>query len=150
MSATNSTKKKPRDWKARFLKNLREVPCVTRAAELAAVNRTTVYRMRKRDAKFREDWDAAEQDGYSRLEELAFERARGVTRQVKKIVEVRDAADKVIERRVEVCESVEASDTMVIFLLKAGMPGKYREGFDYGKLAEALQRARLDDRKPAG
>ena len=81
----------------KFLKELRAIPNVSRAARLANVARQTAYDQREVDPAFAAEWDAAIEEGVDSLEEKAFVRAK------------RD------------------SDTLMIFLLKAHRPDKYRE-----------------------
>lgn len=78
-----------RDWYKPFLKALSEEPNVSRACKEARVPRSTAYHAREEDAKFRQAWDEAIDDGVDVLEQEARRRA------------------------------LTGSDTLMIFLLKA-------------------------------
>ena len=80
-----------------FLAELREGWSVTRAARAAGMSRATAYLWREKDAEFARAWDDAKEDGVDRLEDIAKQRA------------------------------FDGSDTLVIFLLKANRPDKYRD-----------------------
>lgn len=83
--------------RALFLKALGDLPNVARACRKAGIDRTTAYRWRDEDADFAAAWSAAIDAGIERLEEAAHERA------------------------------LNTSDVLMIFLLKAHRPDKYRE-----------------------
>lgn len=103
MSATRKTPKKgktPRGWQSRFIASFSESGNVRAACEVAGVSRATAYRHRKDVASFREAWSQAEEEAVERLEETARKRA------------------------------VDGSDTLLIFLLKAHRPEKYRERYE--------------------
>lgn len=87
-------------WKAAFLKRLSETGNVTEAAEYVSVERSNVYKERYRDPTFAVAWDEAKRLGVESLEDEAIKRA--------------------IEGK---------SDTLLIFLLKAAKPEKYRENY---------------------
>jgi hypothetical protein len=70
---------------------------VRAACDAAGVSRPVVYAHRARSQEFAAAWDVALEDACDRLEMIALERARSV------------------------------SDTLLIFLLKAHRPAKYRE-----------------------
>lgn len=63
------------DWYPGFLASLREVPVVTRACDVAQIDRSTAYRARERDEAFSKDWDDAMEAGIDRAEQEAFRRA---------------------------------------------------------------------------
>lgn len=95
---------KPRQKKRRgpkdrlaFLTALAAGQSVTAAAEAAGIDRKTAYRWRDAEPDFADAWEDALEDGTDRLEDEALRRAYN------------------------------GSDTMVIFLLKARRPKKYRE-----------------------
>lgn len=81
----------------RFLIALGEGLSVAGAAKLAGVGRQTVYDWRKRDASFAAAWDDAIETGTDNLEDEARRRA------------------------------MNSSDTLMIFMLKARRPDKYKE-----------------------
>lgn len=87
----------PPPWRARFLELLSEHGNVTLAASGASINRLTAYRERAKDATFAQQWELALELGADALEDAARSRA------------------------------LLTSDTLMIFLLKAHRPEKYRE-----------------------
>jgi hypothetical protein len=87
----------PQPARERFLTALGEGLSVAGAAKLAGVGRQTVYDWRKRDAAFASAWDDAIETGTDNLEDEARRRA------------------------------MSSSDTLMIFMLKARRPEKYKE-----------------------
>jgi NRPS condensation-like uncharacterized protein len=87
-------------WKARFLELIRTTGNVHLAAEGAGVSRAAPYAAAARDAKFAAAWATAEEDAVDVLEAAARKRALTV------------------------------SDSLLICLLKAHRPEKYRETID--------------------
>lgn len=85
--------------KQRFLGVLSKSMNVTLAAHGAGLNRQTLYKWRAEDAEFAAAWDEALQEAIELLEAEAYQRAR------------------------------KQSDTLMIFLLKAHKPEKYRDNF---------------------
>jgi hypothetical protein len=98
MKATKRMTMEDDDWGPKFLAVLAQGHTIGMAAGAAGVNRSTVYRRRKTDKAFAEDWDAAVEDGTDAVEELALRRAK---------------------------EGY--SDQLVMFILKARRPEKYLE-----------------------
>jgi hypothetical protein len=96
---TRPTKRTPKkeDWQAKFLKLLSNTGNVTLSARGAGIARRSVYDYRHADAQFAAGWEAAIDEAVEMLEAEAWARAR------------------------------KTSDTLLIFLLKANRPGKYRE-----------------------
>lgn len=84
-------------WEERFLESLRTHGVVTFACRDAEIERTTAYKARERDLVFAERWQDALEQACDLLEFHAKKRA------------------------------IEHSDTLMIFLLKAHRPDKYRE-----------------------
>lgn len=84
-------------WRLRFLDALRMHGVVTRAALAAGIHRDTAYFERQRDPLFAQEWVDALDRGADMLEDTAKQRA------------------------------YEGSDTLLIFLLKAHRPERYRE-----------------------
>lgn len=80
-----------------FIAALGETPNVSRACVLAGIGRRTAYEWREEDPAFAAMWDDALEAACDELEAVARARA------------------------------VESSDTLLIFLLKAHRPEKYRE-----------------------
>jgi transposase-like protein len=87
----------PKARRRAFLEALSGGLSVTAAAVQSGMNRATAYRWRDREPSFAADWDAAIEAGTDRLEDVARQRAEA------------------------------GSDTLLIFLLKARRPAKYRD-----------------------
>jgi transposase-like protein len=83
--------------RALFLGALTEGASVTAACDRAVITRRTVYDWRKADSEFAAAWDDAIEAGTDALEDEALRRAK------------------------------EKSDTLLIFLLKARRPEKYKD-----------------------
>jgi hypothetical protein len=119
MTRTTRTPKKAgkqrRDWKPSWLKAFAETGVVAHACEAAKVGRTTVYEARERDEKFAKAWDDIESATTDEMEREAYR--RGV-----------EGVDKPVFQKGECVGHVrEFSDTLLIFMLKARKPEKYRE-----------------------
>lgn len=109
-------------WVSAFLAALRESGNVRFSCETAGIARTTAYDARKLHPDFAKLWDVALDDACDQLELVARARA------------------------------VEQSDTLMIFLLKAHRPEKYRERYDINmkvrkppKPLEEMTDAELDE-----
>lgn len=103
------------EWQSVFLKWLCKKGNVTAACDKAKVNRTWVYEVKGNDQEFAAAWDIALIEATERLEAEARRRAVDGTLEPihylgKKIGSVR-----------------KYSDTLMIFLLKAHAPEKYRD-----------------------
>jgi hypothetical protein len=111
---------KPRQ--ERFLRALAETGNVTAAVAVSGTSRTRVYELRKTDAVFAGAWEEAEETAADRLEEEA--RRRAVERVQEPLVSagkiVRDDDGQPIAIR-------RYSDTLLIALLKAHRPEKFRD-----------------------
>lgn len=92
-----ATDTRKKGWQDRFLAVYEESCTITIAARAAGIGRRTVYREKARNPEFAARMAAAEEAAVSHLESVAYDRA------------------------------VDHSDTLLIFLLKANRPGKYRE-----------------------
>jgi hypothetical protein len=118
--------------KRRFLRFLRESGNVSRSAERAGFSRITAYRLRDADTNFATEWDAAIEAGVDDLEQEARRRAyEGVADYVVSsgaIVHIPQFAEdgKTIVGQKPLVRK-RYSDTLMITLLKAHRPGKYRE-----------------------
>lgn len=88
---------------------------VSRSCLCAGVSKVAAYAWRNDDRDFATEWDEAVETGTEAMEEEARRRAyRGV--------------DKPVFYQGEECGTIrEYSDTLMIFLLKARKPDKYRE-----------------------
>lgn len=91
------TPKEEREWFPAFLSALRNTANVRAACDAAKISRETAYDNRNTNPDFAARWDTAIQDACDSLEAVAWLRAR------------------------------KTSDTLMIFLLKAHRPEKYRE-----------------------
>lgn len=108
-----------KEWQTRFLRALATRGNVADACRRAKISRQHAYRTREEDEAFATAWDESLTDGIELLEGEAFRRAkegtlRPVFHQGKKVGTVR-----------------EYSDTLLIFLLKANKPAKYRERVEH-------------------
>lgn len=111
----NTAAPKGDSWHAVFLANLAENCNVSEAARAAGIHRRTAYTHRDQDSAFAADWDAAVEDGVDLLEAEARRRAlKGTV--------------KPVFYQGEECGGVrEYSDTLMIFLLKAHRPERFRD-----------------------
>jgi hypothetical protein len=94
------TKARKSDWAGRFLEVFRSTCNVRLSADAAGIDRDTAYRRRQRDPAFARLWVQAEQDGLDVLEAECRRR------------------------------SLSSSDTLLMFLLRAHRPDRYRERVD--------------------
>lgn len=100
MTSGNLTPKKAlrtAAWRRTFLTVLRNTANVRASCEKAGITRARAYQVKDADTAFSAQWDEAVEDAVDSLEEIARQRAR------------------------------KTSDVLLIFLLKAHRPGKYRE-----------------------
>jgi len=110
-------------WKPRFLRLLRDTANVTLSADGAGIGRSWVYEERWRDESFAAEWDGALEEATDALEFEARRRAiKGITRkkftsQGAPVVDP-ETGDQYVE--------YEYSDTLLICLLNAHRPEKYR------------------------
>lgn len=109
-------------WKAAFLLSLAAYGNVSAAARAVGIDRRTAQKARKEDPAFDEAWAEALEDAADALEEEARRRAvHGVAR------------DRGVYYKGELLATetvVEYSDVLLIFLLKACRPERFRERFD--------------------
>lgn len=126
--STESTERgdEPRWW-AKFLAALSQSGNVLLSCKAAGLkSRNTAYVHRRKSPRFARRWDDALEDATDILEAEA--RRRGVR-----------GIDRPVFYKGEQCGVVkEYSDTLLVLLLKANRPEKFREHFDYKKLAEEL------------
>jgi hypothetical protein len=101
--------------RAAFLEALERTGAVLYACREAGVARSSAYALRQRDEDFALEWHDAEQRVTEKLEREAMRRA----------VEGVDKA--VFYRDQQIATETTYSDTLLIFLLKARDPTKYRE-----------------------
>lgn len=115
MPITEFTPKK----REKFLDALREIPNVTRACGVAHTSRPTVYNLRKADTEFSALWDDALDQGVEAMEQEAMRRA------------VEGTDHPVVYQGVVMDTYKEYSDTLLIFLLKAHKPERYRDQVEH-------------------
>jgi hypothetical protein len=96
---------------------------VSLAAKAVGISRRRAYQLRARDAAFREAWNNAREEGLDCLEAEAWRRAVHGTRRAKAVYYQ--------GRKVGADVDQEYSDTLLIFLLKAARPEKYRDRHDH-------------------
>lgn len=102
-----------RDWYETFLTAFLEFGMVTTACRHAKIGRTTFYDAMKDDPEFAESFKFIEEEVTEQLEAEAFRRAHDGTTKPTQFGDVQVY-----------------SDTLLIFLLKARRPEKYRERVD--------------------
>lgn len=101
--------------RAQFLALLSEYGNVTRAAEDSGCGRIMLYKIRREDPDFAAEWEEAAKIGAARLEDEARKRAA-------------EGWEEPVWHKGEMCGTVRKfSDTLLICLLKAHHPEKYRE-----------------------
>jgi hypothetical protein len=107
--------------KKRFLEAFAEMGNISRACSVAGVHRQRVYEWQEHDEEFAREFRLAELHSTERLEAEAYRRAHDGVLKEKPIYQMSTGVklDTIIER--------EYSDTLLIFLLKARNPGKYRD-----------------------
>jgi hypothetical protein len=123
--------------RSRFLLKLAECGNITRAAKAAKIAREYLYELRSEDKEFAKAWDEARAIGMEGLEDEAIRRAY-------------EGVQKPIYQQATLVGTVtEYSDTLLIFLLKGGMPDKYKDRVDMttkGKGINDLNAEQLDTR----
>lgn len=111
---------KARDWQPAFIEALRHSGNVSAAAELAGIDRTTAYKARDKSLDtqaqtFAQEWNAALDVATDALELEA--RRRALT-----------GVDEPVYYQGDVVGHIKKySDTLLIFMLKAHRPEKFRE-----------------------
>lgn len=100
------------DWRPRFLAALEQSGNVSEACRLAGVGRSTVYDARRADAAFAADWEGALEASTDALE-----------------TEARRRAVQGVSRPTQWGKVQQYSDVLLIFLLKAARPEKYRDNW---------------------
>ena len=103
--------------RAEFLALIAMGWAVQYAAQRVGISKVTAYSLQKKDKAFAEAWLEANRDKVEHLEQECFQRAVG-----------RD--EIVIGKGGEPQMVKKYSDLLLIFLLKAEKPGKYRESVD--------------------
>jgi hypothetical protein len=103
-------------WPARFLAELADTANVTHSAKVAGIDRGTAYELRKVDPQFAAAWDNA-------------------------IEQSTDAMEAEARRR-----GLDKSDLLLIFMLKANRPDKFRERQESQHTGEVTIRVIREDR----
>ncbi len=110
----NRTKFTPKK-REQFLDALCELPNVTRAARLIGMSRRGLYDIREADKDFAQAWDDAVDEGVDAIEVELHRRA------------VEGTTKPVFQGGRHIGDIQEYSDTLLMFMLKALRPDKYRE-----------------------
>lgn len=128
-STKSTPKKRPkfREWRPKFVATLAECGNITHAADMAGIDRSTAYRARERNSRFAAEWDEAMEEATDALEKEARRRA------------VEGVSEPIFYQGQEVGTVQRYSDTLLIFLLKAHRPEKYRERYDVTTGGEKLE-----------
>lgn len=103
----------------RFLVAFRRLGNVAQACKAAEVGRTTVYRRRQQDEEFALAWADVEEETTDEMEREAFRRG------------VEGVDEPVFYKGERIGWIRNYSDTLLIFMLKARKPEKYRERVDH-------------------
>lgn len=120
-------------WKPAFLAALEKAGNVSTAAATVGITRQCAYQARDRDARFREAWDVAIEAATDALEAEARRRAL-------------EGTDEPVFFKGEICGNIRKySDTLMIVLLKAHRPDKFRERVQAEHSGELTVRVVYDD-----
>jgi hypothetical protein len=119
--------------KRRFLERFATCGNVSTACKQAAVGRTTVYAWQEHDEAFLAAYRQAELAATEYLEEVALTRAVEGQRRLKFTKEGNAILDPATG---EPYTEQHTSDLLLIFLLKARAPEKYRERLDITRVGE--------------
>lgn len=122
----NTTKATPKKGE-RFLAALRKTGNVTQAAKAERVDRVTAYTWRNNDEEFAKQWDEALEEATDLLELEARRRAQDGT------------PEPVYHRGQQVGTVQKYSDTLLIFLLKAHRPNKFKDRVDMTSNNETIR-----------
>ncbi len=144
---TSNAHEQKRKRQARFLKAFRESGNIKHSCKVAGINRSTYYDWKATDALFQAELAEAEKEANDTLEYAAYERAvKGVESYVVSMgkivyeeIPVLDAdgnpkLDKrgnPIVKRGKAIKERKYSDSLLITLLKARMPEKYKERHEH-------------------
>ncbi len=104
-----------RDWQTPFLEKLAGCGNVSRACKAAKIERSTAYRLRAQDPDFKKAWDESLIIAVGLLEDEAWRRAR------------EGWMEPVFQKGAQVGQVRKFSDQLLMFLLRAHDPDKYRE-----------------------
>jgi len=101
LTLIKKTKANAGEWKDAFLAVLRGSGNIRESCEQAGISRETAYKWKKQDKVFADKWEDSKEDAIEALEHEAHTRA------------------------------MESSDVLLMFLLKALRPEKYRERYEH-------------------
>jgi len=100
-----------------FLKAYRETASITKAAQAAKVDRTRHYRWFQASGRYRMAFERAKEEAMQALEDEAIRRAY-------------EGWNEPVFYKGEKCGAIRRySDGLMMFLLRGGMPAKYRENY---------------------
>lgn len=116
-----------------FLANLSETANITRSADAAGINRSTVFRKRKEDPEFDKLYLEAYQIGYTKLEEEAQRRA------------FTGYEEPVFYKGRKVATVTKYSDSLAMFLLKGNLADKFKDRSEVTHAGTNDRHARLTD-----
>ncbi len=105
-------------WEKAFLAGLAKLGTVSAACKAAKIDRSTAYRHRDASPEFKQDWEHAREAFADLLEKEAIRRATKGTRRAKYF------KDQLL------CHEREYSDALLLALLKANNPKKFRDQLD--------------------
>lgn len=112
-------KRQESPWERAFLTALAQTANITESARLAKITRQRAYDLRESSEEFRQAWGDALEQACDGLELEARRRAeRGVSKAI-------------FYKGKPIGTEINYSDTLMIFLLKAHRPEKYRERFEH-------------------
>jgi hypothetical protein len=113
-------------WHETFLEALSRLGNVSAATRAAGVSKDTVFEHRKKYASFARRWTQSLETSVELLEQEAWRRATVGTEVVRTMERVNPDGSRVSETVTE----RKVSDALLIFLLKANKPERYRERYD--------------------
>lgn len=128
-------KREARAWIPAFLEALSKTGNVRVACGHSGISRGAAYEMRGRDSAFSEQWDDAIDEAVDILEQECRRRAiQGVERERW----VRTGSDEHGRPTFKQVVEREFSDNLLMFLLKAHRPDKFRDNFDFKSMVAAI------------
>jgi hypothetical protein len=120
------TERQSRQLKKAFIESFRMHGNVTTAARLVGIHRTVIYSWQEKDEAFLQEFRQAEIEATETMEAEAYRRA------------VKGTAEPVFHQGAAVGTVQKYSDTLLIFMLKARNPGKYRDNNNTGQSGDTL------------
>lgn len=106
-----------KDWRDIFIDALSTSGVVSTACKVAGIHHSTAYDERRRNEAFAASWDTALVGAVEGMEQEAWRRA------------VQGNDEPVFQRGEQIGMVRKYSDTLLIFLLKANKPEKYRDNY---------------------